>query len=294
MASLVADNISLQFPLYQRAQAQSFAQQDGVNENGDDGDAGDDRVVIDPKGRILAIKALQNISFSLKNGDRLGLVGRNGSGKTTLLQVLAEIMVPDQGELIVEGRSTNLLNINLGMSPGASAQRNITLRGLAAGHSLKEIEKRRAEVIDFAELGDFIDMPVETYSSGMRMRLNFAMATAFEPEILILDEWLSTGDIAFREKATARMRQFVKKAGILVLASHSPKLLQDNCNRAIWLDRGRIRADGDVKDIWRAYSAEQEIIKKNLEAQGKEKAAAFIQDDPSNDTATQTLPGAKP
>ena len=269
MASLVADNISLKFPLYQRAQAQSVA-----NEVGNDQEV-DDRVIIGPKGRILGIKALQDISFSLKNGDRIGLVGRNGSGKTTLLQVLAEIMVPDEGELIVEGRSTNLLNINLGMNPGASAQRNITLRGLAAGHSLKEIEKRRSDVIAFADLGDFIDMPVETYSSGMRMRLNFAIATAFEPEILILDEWLSTGDIAFREKATARMRQFVSKAGILILASHSPKLLQDNCNRAIWLDRGRIRADGDVNEIWRAYSAEQETVKKQLEAIGKQKAAAF-------------------
>lgn len=254
MVRLAVENVALRFPLYSRAQQHVMA-------NGADAD---DRVIIGPKGRILGIQALRDISFDLRSGDRLGLIGRNGSGKTTLLQVLSEIMMPDEGEVIVDGRSTNLININLGIQPGASAQRNITLRGLAAGRSLAEIESKRDEIIDFSELGDFINMPVETYSAGMRMRLNFAIATAFQPEILILDEWLSTGDISFREKATNRMRSFVDKAGILVLASHSPKLLQDNCNKAIWLDYGRIRAAGPVNDIWRQYAADQEQIQEQI------------------------------
>ncbi|MEL6790491.1 MAG: ATP-binding cassette domain-containing protein [Pseudomonadota bacterium] len=247
MARLIADNIALQFPLHSKAQVQADSDDTAI----------DDRLVTDGRGRIIGIQALRDISFSLNEGDRLGLIGQNGSGKTTLLQVLAEIMVPDAGTLTIEGRSTNLLNINLGMQPGASADRNITLRGLAAGHSLTEIQKRRAEIVAFAQLGEFAHMPVETYSAGMRMRLNYAIATAFEPEILILDEWLSTGDIAFRERATNRMNQFVDQAGILILASHSHKLLKDNCNRAIWLDQGRIRADGDVDTLWKAYAAEQ-------------------------------------
>ncbi|MEL6380796.1 MAG: ABC transporter ATP-binding protein [Pseudomonadota bacterium] len=247
MAHLIADHITLQFPLHSKAQVQADSDDSGV----------DDRLITNSRGRIVGIQALRNINFSLNEGDRLGLIGQNGSGKTTLLQVLAEIMVPDAGTLTIEGRSTNLLNINLGMQPGASADRNITLRGLAAGHSLAAIDQCRVEIIDFAQLGEFAHMPVETYSAGMRMRLNYAIATAFQPEILILDEWLSTGDIAFRERATARMKQFVDQAGILILASHSEKLLKDNCNRAIWLDQGRIRADGDVNDLWEAYAAEQ-------------------------------------
>ena len=221
------------------------------------GQTSDNRVITDARGRIKAIQALSDIAFELNRGDRLGLVGRNGSGKTTLLQVLAQILIPDDGQVIVDGTATNLLNINLGIQPGANAQRNITLRGLAAGHTREEIEARRQQIIDFSELGDFIEMPVETYSSGMRMRLSFAIATAFQPEILILDEWLSTGDIAFRAKATARMNDFVGQAGILVLASHSKKLLMDNCNQAIWLEDGRIKASGNVEDIWNAYEETQ-------------------------------------
>ncbi len=251
MVHMHVENVHLRFPLYSRAQLHAYQ----------DGDGFDERIIVSGKGRILGVQALRDINFSLKSGDRLGLIGRNGSGKTTLLQVASQIMVPDKGEVRVDGRTSNLININLGIQPGASAQRNITLRGLASGQSLSAIEEKREEIIQFAELGDFVEMPVETFSAGMRMRLNFAIATAFEPEILILDEWLSAGDIAFREKATARMQEFVKQAGILVLATHSHRLLLDNCDRVIWLDNGKIVKDGTVDEVWGAYSESQKALK---------------------------------
>lgn len=246
MTLLRAENISLTFPLYSRAQ-RSIS---GTEPNHDK------RIVTTAKGRIRAVKALSGISLDLKSGDRLAIIGRNGSGKTSLLQVLAGIIPPDKGRVVRQGATTSVININLGMQAGASGHRNITLRGLAAGRTRAEIEEKRAEIQDFSDLAEFLDMPVATYSSGMKMRLNFAIATAFEPNILILDEWLSAGDASFRNKATERMKTFVDKAGILVLASHSRQLLTDNCNSAIWLDDGQIRASGNVEPLLDEYETE--------------------------------------
>lgn len=246
MHSLTVENVSLVFPLYTKGPQSEYA----------DRPEDDARILRSPSGRILGVEALRDISLSIKGGERVALIGRNGSGKTTLLQVLAGIITPDRGRVIVEGQSTNLININIGMRQEATGHRNITLRGLAAGRSLAEIEERRRQIADFAELGDFLNLPVETYSSGMRMRLSFAIATAFDPEILLLDEWISTGDASFRKKATQRMRGFVDKAGILVLASHSKSLIAANCERAVWLERGRVRADGPQAEIFEAYRAE--------------------------------------
>lgn len=243
MARIDVEGVSLTFPLYSRAHAPGFR----------DTEVHEERLIYGPKGEIRGVKALEDVSIALSRGDRLGIIGRNGSGKTTLLHVLAGIIPPDRGRVVVEGRATNLININLGMQTEASGHKNITLRGLAAGQPREAIEARRAEIADFCELGDFLNMPIETYSAGMRMRLNFAIATAFEPEILLLDEWLSAGDAGFRAKASARMQSFVGKAGILVLASHSRKLLEENCNRAIWLDAGRIRGNGEVGEVFDQY-----------------------------------------
>ena len=246
MPLLAVEDVSLAFRLYARAQSNGPG----------DADAPDDRIVRSANNQIIGVRAIENISFRLESGDRLALIGRNGSGKTTLLQVLAGILAPDSGRVIVDGRATNLININLGMQMEASGHRNITLRGLAAGHSRADIEKRREDIAAFCELGAFLDMPIETYSAGMRMRLNFAIATAFEPEILLLDEWISAGDASFRAKASERMKSFVGKAGILVLASHSRQLLLDNCNRALWIDRGKVRAEGAVKAVLDDYEAD--------------------------------------
>ena len=215
----------------------------------------DKRMIWDRRGRLRGVRALTEISFALKNGDRLAIVGRNGSGKTTLLQILAGILSPTEGRLVSRGRITSLINISLGIQPEASGHRNITLRGLAAGYSRAQIEEKREEIAEFSELGEFLGMPMESYSAGMRMRLTFAIATAFTPEILILDEWLSAGDTAFKKRATRRMQEFVAKAGILVLASHSRELILENCETAIWIDGGRIRVLGPVKEVLEAYES---------------------------------------
>jgi len=213
----------------------------------------DERLLWDKRKRLRGVRALSDISFELKTGDRLAILGRNGSGKTTLLQILAGILSPSEGKLVSCGRITSLININIGLQPEASGHRNITLRGLVSGYSPKEIEEKRGEIVEFSGLGDFLSMPMESYSAGMRMRLTFAIATSFNPEILILDEWLSAGDVAFKKKATERMQEFVSKAGILVLASHSRQLILENCATGIWLDGGKIQAAGSVEDVLKAY-----------------------------------------
>lgn len=243
MAAIDVQNISLTFPLYVNAESKDRSVV-GTE---------DPRLIIGPRGQPLGVKALTEISFSLSSGDRLAIVGRNGSGKTTLLHVLAGVLTPDIGQVVVEGRSTSLININLGMQAEATGHRNITLRGLAAGHSRETIEQKREEIAEFSELQSFLHMPLLTYSAGMRMRLNFAIATAFDPDVLILDEWLSAGDVNFKRKATERMEQFVEKAGILVLASHSARLLSRNCNKCLWLEHGRIQMYGDLKPVLAAY-----------------------------------------
>lgn len=238
--SLTADGVSVTYPIKSSSSDRS------------DGNA-DARMVTNSKGELIAFRALEDVSFELKQGDRLAIVGRNGSGKTTLLQVLAGILAPDEGRVTTWGRCTSLININLGIQPEATGHRNITLRGLAAGYSRKAIEEKRAGIAEFSELGDFLNMPMEAYSSGMRMRLTFAIATAFDPEILVLDEWLSAGDSAFKRKATRRMQEFVSKAGVLILASHSRALLLQNCNLCLWLDGGRVRKFGPAEETVQAY-----------------------------------------
>lgn len=256
MSSISAKDLALNYPLYGQGGAAARRVE-----------AGDEsRLLRNSAGDVIGVRALQSISFDIKSGERVALLGANGSGKTSLLQVLAGIYTPDQGRVDINGRATALVNINLGMSDEASGHKNITLRGLAAGWSRKEIEEKRAEIAEFSELGEFLDLPVQTYSSGMRMRLSFAIVTSFEPEILILDEWLSAGDAAFREKATKRMQRLVERAGILVLASHSPALLRATCSRAIWLDQGRILADGDIEEVLPMYGREMLARRDRAEA----------------------------
>lgn len=215
------------------------------------------RMIWSKRGRLKGVRAIDDVSLSLRRGDKLAIIGENGSGKTTLLQVLAGILAPETGRLTIRGRVTSLININLGTQPEATGHRNITLRGLAAGYSRREIEEKRGEIADFSGLGEFLNMPIDTYSSGMRMRLIFSIATAFDPEILILDEWLSAGDLSFKQKATTRMNGFVEKAGILILASHSRKLILDNCDQALWMDEGRVRMCGPVLEVMDAYRDSQ-------------------------------------
>jgi len=198
------------------------------------------------KGRAHYVTALDGVSFELRAGDRLGLVGPNGAGKTTLLKVLYGIYEPTEGKVEIDGRVDALFNINLGFRSEATGRRNIELRGLINGWSPQEIAARMEGIIEFSELGDFIDMPLKTYSQGMAARLAFSIATSFEPEILLMDEWIGAGDPAFQNKAGKRMLELTEKAGIIVLASHNEGLIKKTCNKVLALERAGLKYFGDI------------------------------------------------
>lgn len=199
------------------------------------------------------LSALKNVSLSLTSGDVLGLIGRNGSGKSTLLKTMGGIYHPTAGSIVVEGHVSPMYNIGLGMRPESTGRRNIVLRGLVLGKSMREIKAKMDEIIEFSELGDHIDLPIRIYSQGMTMRLAFSIATAFSPEILLLDEWIGAGDAAFRQKASERMKNLVQNASITVLASHNLQLLQQNCTKILWLQNGEVHMLGKTEDIIPKY-----------------------------------------
>ncbi|MEM6534530.1 MAG: ABC transporter ATP-binding protein [Pseudomonadota bacterium] len=195
------------------------------------------------------IHALKKLTFTVRRGQRVGLIGRNGSGKSTLLRVLGGIYTPTGGRLTTSGQISSLFNLTLGIQPDVSGRENIVIRGLIKGWSRREIARKIPEIIAFSELDSVIDLPIRTYSDGMRMRLLFAIATSFEPEILLLDEWIGAGDDRFKEKASKRMNELVDQAGITVIASHNRQLLQSVCDIGMWLDAGKMRAFGPIKDV---------------------------------------------
>lgn len=197
--------------------------------------------------------ALKDISLSIGHGERVGIVGHNGAGKSTLLKTICRIYEPTHGGVDVKGRIAPLLEIGAGFQPEISGRQNIYLNGAILGYptaTLKEIEK---EVIEFTQLGDFIDMPVKYYSTGMYMKLAFAIATAVHPDILILDELFAGGDAEFIERAQARMREFVDQSSIMVFVSHQASLIQQLCNRVIWIDHGKVVMDGATEDVLPKY-----------------------------------------
>lgn len=201
----------------------------------------------------VVVRGLDGINLRLESGDRLGIIGHNGAGKTTLLRVLSGIYHPTSGRAEIHGHSTSLIDISLGIDPEATGRENVTLRGTLMGLSPKQINAMMDEIIEFSGLGAFIDMPFRTYSSGMQMRLAFSVSTTVRPQILIMDEWLSTGDLDFKERAKKRMHDIVDSTDILILASHSKDLLLSNCNRVIWLEQGRIKMDGPAEQVVDLY-----------------------------------------
>ena len=196
--------------------------------------------MIEGEGRNRIVHALRGVSFELKPGDRLGLVGSNGAGKTTLLKVLYGLYEPTAGRLEVNGRVDALFNINLGFRREATGRRNIELRGMINGWHRDEIAARTDSIIEFSELGDFIDLPLKSYSAGMAARLAFSIATALNPEILLMDEWISAGDREFQKKAGARMNEITESAGIIILASHNSNLIKQMCTSVMTLERGEV------------------------------------------------------
>ncbi len=199
------------------------------------------------------VQALRDISFRLRSGDRLGLVGANGAGKTTLLRALAGVYEPVMGRVRVQGSINALLNVQLGMNPDLTGRENITLRGLYDGLSRTALARLAEDVGSFADLGDFIDLPVRIYSSGMMVRLAFALATAIRPQILLMDEWILAGDAGFLDRARARLEDMVRGADILVLSTHVPAVIRTWCTRVIWLDQGRVREDGPADVVLDNY-----------------------------------------
>lgn len=199
------------------------------------------------------VRALENISLTLQDGDRLGLIGGNGAGKTTMLRTLAGVYEPTRGDLRIEGNVTPLFDISLGLDPDATGWENIWIRAAYLGLDRAEIERQLEEIAAFTELGEYLDLPVRTYSSGMLLRLAFGVSTAIRSDILLLDEWIAVGDIGFLEKAQRRAARFVETTNILVVASHSEDIIRRLCNKVLWLAKGRVRAFGDVEEIVTAY-----------------------------------------
>jgi ABC-2 type transport system ATP-binding protein/lipopolysaccharide transport system ATP-binding protein len=199
------------------------------------------------------VRALHDITLDIENSERIGLIGANGAGKTTLLKVLAGIYKPTRGRIHVAGHTTALINSSVGLNPDATGRENIILRGLYMDIHPRDMRERIDQVADFTELGTYLDMPVRTYSAGMMVRLAFAVSTCIPPEILILDEWLAAGDAQFLVKAQHRMQQFVNRSSVLVLASHSFELIEEWCQRAIYLKDGVIEAIGPVDEVVARY-----------------------------------------
>jgi lipopolysaccharide transport system ATP-binding protein len=189
---------------------------------------------------VTFVRALSHVNLELRAGDRVGLWGHNGAGKTTLLRVLAGAYTPSQGTLTIEGEVTSLIDLQLGMEPEATGYENVALRLMMMGRDPDLAARITTEVETFSGLGDFLDLPIRTYSSGMLMRLAFAISTSVEPEILLMDEWLSVGDQEFLARAEARLEELVTRTQILVIASHSRQMLERRCNRILMLDHGTV------------------------------------------------------
>ena len=244
---IVLEHVSVSFPIYQGG---SRSLKKRLLFRGSGG-----HVASDANQRVV-VEALRDVSLKFAPGDRVALIGPNGAGKTTLLRVMAGIYEPVTGLLKTRGRISPIFDIALGIDNERSGYENVRLRGRLLGMSSEEIEEKMSEIVAFTELGDYLDLPVRTYSSGMMTRLTFAVATCFSPEILLMDEWIIAGDISFMAKAQDRISSFISKASILVLASHSTEVCKQWCNKAVWLEKGEVRAFGEVNQIIHDYAVE--------------------------------------
>ncbi|HEX5345620.1 MAG TPA: ABC transporter ATP-binding protein, partial [Pseudonocardiaceae bacterium] len=209
------------------------------------------KIGIDSK--VPIIEALRNITVSLRHGDRVGLIGHNGAGKSTLLRLLSGIYEPTRGSSQIVGKVAPVFDLGVGMDPEISGYENIIIRGLFLGMSRKQMEARTEEIAEFSELGDYLSMPLRTYSTGMRVRLALGVVTSIDPEILLLDEGIGAVDAAFLEKARERLTALVERSGILVFASHSDEFLLELCSSGLWLDHGQIREQGDLRTVLSHY-----------------------------------------
>ncbi|SAL13961.1 ABC transporter-like protein [Caballeronia udeis] len=244
MAHIEFRNVSIDFPIY-NASGRSLKKR--LMQVATGGQLG-----ADEQGRVV-VRALENLNFSINDGDRVALVGHNGAGKSTLLRLLSGVYRPSSGIAVVDGEVGSLIDISLGIDPEASGRENIFFRGALLGMTKAQVKEKLEGIIEFSELGDFIDMPVRTYSTGMHLRLAFAVSTVVRPNILLMDEWLSVGDEGFKIKAEARLTELVQATNILVIATHSHHMIKATCNRVIWLEHGKIRMEGPAAEICDQY-----------------------------------------
>ena len=212
---------------------------------------------IDSDSKVPIIEALHDIDLHLQHGDRLALVGHNGAGKSTLLRLLAGIYEPTRGSARVVGKVAPVFDLGVGMDPEISGYENIIIRGLFLGQTRQQMKKKIDEIAEFSELGDYLNMPLRTYSTGMRVRLALGVVTSIDPDILLLDEGIGAVDAAFMEKARGRLRDLVRRSGILVFASHSNEFLAQLCTTALWIDHGNIKKAGLVDEVVEAYEGPQ-------------------------------------
>jgi lipopolysaccharide transport system ATP-binding protein len=236
-SSILAHDLSVEFPIFENSHRSLKKKVLNLTTGG---------IIGNDAGNHPVVTALNQLNFRFGDGDRIGLVGHNGSGKTTLLRVLSGIYSPTRGGLELKGRVASLLDVSSGVDPDATGFENIYLRGIMNGFKPSRIKDKIDEIADFTELGEYLNLPVRTYSSGMMLRLTFAISTSIEADILIMDEWLSVGDADFQSKAAERLKRLVDNASILIIASHSPELIQNVCNRRILLEHGRIMADEPI------------------------------------------------
>jgi homopolymeric O-antigen transport system ATP-binding protein len=231
MSFIRSDNVTVEFPLYG---GKSRSLKSTVLRAATGG-----KLAKDSADRLV-IRALDSVNLELNDGDRIALVGHNGSGKSTLLRVLAEVYEPVTGSILIRGRVASMLSITVGMDYEATGYENIFIRGAIMGFSRKRMMPLVDDIVDFCELGDYLEMPVRTYSSGMYMRLAFAVATSVPADIILMDEWLSVGDESFAEKAERRLESMLRRAGILVMASHDAGLIHRHCNKVLRLNHGSV------------------------------------------------------
>lgn len=244
MAFIELNNITLDLPIYE-VQGRSLKRQ--VMR------LGRTNAVADSNEGVIVVRALQDVNLRLETGDRVGLIGHNGAGKSTLLRVLAGIYAPSGGEVRREGRVVPLLDISLGMDDNSTGWQNIRLRGLLLGMTHEEIAAKQQDIAEFSELGDYLDLPIRTYSSGMRVRLAFAISTAVDAQILLLDEVMGVGDASFMHKANQRLEDLHGRSDIVVLAMHSNTEIRRICNKVVWMDNGSVRMFGDTETVVSEY-----------------------------------------